>query len=98
MLPATEPVLCCLWVALAQGKHTDRLLTISYLPVNLAVIATMVHMHSRVRPRLRIVGGLLGFTLAISAVPLVSSLASLGRCSTSAALPGCCPTTAVYAS
>lgn len=54
-----------------QGKHTDRLLTVSYLPVNLVVIAAMVRWHARVRPRLRILGGLAGFTLAISAVPLV---------------------------
>ena len=55
-----------------QGKHTDRLATISYLPVNLVVIAAMVRCHAVVRPRLRIMSGLLGYTLAISAVPLVS--------------------------
>lgn len=55
----------------SQGKHTDRLLTVSYLPVNLIVIAAMVRWHAHVRPRLRILGGLAGFTLAISAVPLV---------------------------
>lgn len=54
-----------------QGKHTDRLLTVSYLPINLVVIAAMVRWHASVRPRLRILGGLGGFTLAISAVPLV---------------------------
>ena len=57
-----------------QGRHVDRLMTISYLPVNLVVIAAMVHFHLRVRPRLRILGGLLGFTLSISAVPLVRAV------------------------
>ena len=55
-----------------QGQHTDRLLTICYLPVNLAVIAALVHWHDALRPRLRILGGLLGFTLAMSLIPLVS--------------------------
>ena len=49
-------------------------MTISYLPVNLVVIAAMVHFHLRVRPRLRILGGLLGFTLSLSAVPLVRAV------------------------
>lgn len=51
--------------------HTDRLLTISYLPCNLVVIAAMVHWHARVHPRLRILGGLAGYTLAVAAVPLL---------------------------
>ena len=52
-------------------------MTISYLPVNLVVIAAMVHCHAAVRPRLRILGGLLGFTLSISAVPLVRAAPGL---------------------
>lgn len=44
----------------------------AYLPVNLVVIAAMVHWHARVlRPWLRVMAGLVGFTLAIAAVPLV---------------------------
>lgn len=65
---------------LPQGKHTDRLLTVSYLPANLVVIAAMVHYHAHMRPRLRIMGGLLGFTLAVSAVPLVSRTAQYTAC------------------
>jgi equilibrative nucleoside transporter 1/2/3 len=51
-----------------QGKHTDRLLTVCYLPTNLIVIAAMVHWHGRIRTRLRITAGLLGFTLALVGV------------------------------
>ncbi|KAL4434383.1 hypothetical protein ABPG75_000824 [Micractinium tetrahymenae] len=59
------------WEARYPGKHTDRLLTVAYLPINLVVIAAMVHWHARMRPVLRIVTGLVGFTLAIAAVPLL---------------------------
>ncbi|KAL4428588.1 hypothetical protein ABPG77_008900 [Micractinium sp. CCAP 211/92] len=59
------------WEARYPGKHTDRLLTVAYLPVNLVVIAAMVHWHARLRPALRISAGLVGFTLAIAAVPLL---------------------------
>ena len=55
-----------------QGRHADRLFTVCYLPVNLAVLLLVVRHHTRVRPLLRIVGGFVGFTLAVSAVPLVS--------------------------
>ena len=54
-----------------QGKHVDRLFTIVYLPTNLAVLAAMIHWHANIRPKLRIVGGLSGFTLAMLGVPLV---------------------------
>lgn len=36
----------------------------------------MVHWHARMRPRLRVAGGLLGFTLALAAVTLVGSRAA----------------------
>ena len=70
-------------------------MTISYLPVNLVVIAAMVHLHLRVRPRLRILCGLLGFTLSISAVPLVRAVTERSHSSCCAqtaacpALPAC---------
>lgn len=59
-----------------QGAHTDRLLTISYLPVNLAVIAAMVRLHGRISTRLRVLGGLAGFTATVATVPLVSAAAA----------------------
>lgn len=55
-----------------QGRHTDRLLTVAYLPANLAVVAAMVALHGALRPRLRGVVGLLGFSLALLAVTWVS--------------------------
>jgi hypothetical protein len=68
-----------------QGKHTDRLLTVCYLPVNLVVIAAMVHWNGRVRPRLRVIAGLLGFTFALLAVTLVRCGMRCLRC----VLPAC---------
>lgn len=62
-----------------QGKHTDRLMTISYLPVNLVVIAALVRWHAHVHTRLRILSGLAGFTLAVSAVPLVRRFGAAGN-------------------
>lgn len=70
--PATAlPSALPLPFALPQGRHTDRLLTVCYLPVNLATVCTMVCFHRAVRPRLRIQAGLGGFTLALTAVTLV---------------------------
>lgn len=54
-----------------RGRHADRLFTICYLPINLLVLLAIVRHHSHVRPVLRIVGGFVGFTVAVSAVPLV---------------------------
>lgn len=58
-------------LAHVQGQHTDRLLTVFYLPSNLLMVSAMVATHGAVRPRLRITAGLLGFTLALAAVTLV---------------------------
>ena len=66
-LPSAPP----LPFTLPQGRHTDRLLTVCYLPVNLATVCAMVCLHGAVRPRLRIQAGLGGFTLALTAVTLV---------------------------
>ena len=51
--------------------HLDRLITVSYLPTNLAVLAALIHHHHRVRPSLRILGGLSAFVVAVSLMPLV---------------------------
>lgn len=56
-----------------QGRHTDRLLTATYLPANLAVLAALTAAHGAVRPKLRIVAGLAGFSLALSAVTQVNT-------------------------
>jgi equilibrative nucleoside transporter 1/2/3 len=60
------------WESVFPGRHTDRLLTVSYLPVNLATVSAMVCLHGAVRPRLRIQAGLSGFTLALAAVTLMN--------------------------
>ncbi len=61
---------------LLQGQHTDRLLTATYLPANLAVVSAMTALHGAVRPRLRVVSGLLGFALALAAVTQVGTCAA----------------------
>ena len=54
------------------GYQVDRLFTIFYLPVNLIVLAFFIHIHDHVKQRLRIVAGLVAFTAAVLAMPLVS--------------------------
>lgn len=61
-----------------QGRHADRLFTVSYLPVNFLVLLAVIRHHTCLRPSVRIVGGFLGFTLAVSAVPLVSPACTAG--------------------
>lgn len=78
-LPSTgaRPSVCCWLLSMhtvllflyLQGKHIDRLFTITYLPINLVMLAAMIRWHAAVRPRLRIVGGLSGFTLASKCCP-----------------------------
>ena len=56
-----------------QGQHTDRLITVCYLPVTLAMLLLMIHYNDRTNIALRIVGGMAGFCISMIAVPVVSS-------------------------
>lgn len=58
---------CCM-----QGRHTDRLITVCYLPVTLVMLLVMIHYNHRTNIALRISGGMAGFCLSMIAVPLVS--------------------------
>lgn len=82
------------WEMRYPGKHTDRLLTATYLPANLAVVLAMVLTHGRLRPRVRVVGGLLGFTAAIIAVILLGTREptdrTLAMLLSLVAICGCC--------
>lgn len=55
-----------------QGRHTDRLITVCYLPVTLAMLLLMIHYNDRTNIALRIVGGMAGFCVSMIAVPVVS--------------------------
>ncbi|GAB4815688.1 hypothetical protein N2152v2_002734 [Parachlorella kessleri] len=85
---------CDYFEAQYPGRHADRLFTVCYLPVNLLVLLLVVRHHTRVRPLLRIVGGFVGFTLAVSAVPLLDLAgpadATLGMILLLVALCGVC--------
>ena len=67
--PTHRPRLCTL-LLLPQGKHMDRLLTVAYLPANLAALAVLLRHGSRLTPRMRVVGGFTGYTAIMLAVPL----------------------------
>lgn len=56
-----------------QGHHMDRLLTVAYLPTNLATLALLMRSHPRLPPRRRIPAGLLGYAAIMGAVPLQAS-------------------------
>ena len=56
-----------------QGRHTDRLITVCYLPVTLVMLLVMIHYNHRTNIALRISGGMAGFCLSMIAVPLVST-------------------------
>ena len=55
-----------------QGRHTDRLITVCYLPVTLVMLLVMIHYNNRTNIALRIVGGMAGFCISMIAVPVVS--------------------------
>ena len=55
-----------------QGRHTDRLITVCYLPVTLVMLLVMIHYNHRTNIALRISGGMAGFCVSMIAVPLVS--------------------------
>lgn len=55
-----------------QGRHTDRLITVCYLPVTLMMMLVMIHYNHRTNIALRIVGGMAGFCISMIAVPVVS--------------------------
>lgn len=55
-----------------QGQHTDRLITVCYLPVTLVMLLVMIHYNHRTNIALRVSGGMAGFCLSMTAVPLVS--------------------------
>ena len=54
-----------------QGKHVDRLMTVCYLPANLLTLGVIIWARLLARPKLRVVGGMLGFALAMLLVALV---------------------------
>ena len=54
------------------SQHVERLVTVVYLPVNLAVLLAMIRYHHHaLATKLRIVGGFVIFTLAVSVMPWV---------------------------
>lgn len=64
------------------ATHVDRLVTVTYLPINFIVLAFLVRHHVHVRPKLRIIGGFVIFSVAVLAMPLVGfrSIRSLLCC------------------
>ncbi|EFN52799.1 hypothetical protein CHLNCDRAFT_138452 [Chlorella variabilis] len=62
------------WESQFPGKHMDRLLTVAYLPANLAALAVLLRHGSRLTPRMRVVGGFTGYTAIMLAVPLQAKL------------------------
>ncbi|DBA79274.1 TPA: hypothetical protein ACH3X2_007822 [Trebouxia sp. C0005] len=58
------------------GQHTDRLITVCYLPVTLAMLLLMIHYNDRTNIALRIVGGMAGFCISMIAVPMLDAVAS----------------------
>ncbi|DBB06968.1 TPA: hypothetical protein ACH3X3_009618 [Trebouxia sp. C0006] len=58
------------------GQHTDRLITVCYLPVTLAMLLLMIHYNDRTNIALRIVGGMAGFCISMIAVPVLDAFAS----------------------
>lgn len=67
LLSVQDAERCCM-----QGRHTDRLITVCYLPVTLVMLLVMIHYNHRTNIALRISGGMAGFCLSMIAVPLVS--------------------------
>lgn len=57
------------------GHHTDRLITVCYLPVTLVMMLVMIHYNHRTNIALRIVGGMAGFCISMIAVPVVDAVA-----------------------
>ena len=55
-----------------QGYHVDRLVTISYLPLNFLVLALFVSFHNARHANIRILSGFVIFSLAMILVPTVS--------------------------
>ena len=76
LVQSAEP--CC-----TQGRHTDRLITVCYLPITLVMLLVMIHYNHCTNIALRISGGMAGFCLSMIAVPLVSmsSYYAQGTCS-----------------
>lgn len=54
-----------------QGQHVDRLITVSYLPLNLIVLALFVSYHNAGHAGIRILGGFCAFALAMLLMPTV---------------------------
>ena len=59
-------------VMTVQGRHTDRLITVCYLPVTLAMLLLMIHYNDRTNIALSVIGGMAGFCVSMIAVPVVS--------------------------
>lgn len=55
-----------------QGRHTDRLITVCYLPVTLVMLLVMIHFNHHTNLTLRILLGMAGFCCSMIAVPVVS--------------------------
>ena len=55
-----------------QGQHADRLFTVAYLPVQLMVLAAMIHYDTHLPTRPRIIAGFISFAGIMLFVPLVS--------------------------
>ena len=55
-----------------QGRHTDRLITVCYLPVTLVMLLVMIHYNHHTNLKVRVLLGMAGFVCAMVAVPLVS--------------------------
>lgn len=58
----------------SQGRHTDRLITVCYLPVTLVMLLVMIHYNHHTNLKVRVLMGMAGFVCAMIAVPLVRQL------------------------
>eukprot|EP00884_Botryococcus_braunii_P001422 jgi/Botrbrau1/11280/Bobra.0038s0046.1 len=62
--------------SLYPGRHTDRLITVSYLPIMLLALTAIVLNRRRPPRRVVIVAGLSGFLISMSIIPLWGAAAA----------------------